>query len=256
MTSLIKRKIIEIDRNKCDGCGLCVTACAEGAIQVIDGKAHLVSEIYCDGLGDCLEECPQDAISIVEKEASPFDHDAVEEHLSRLKNEVNRPNYSVKGDDCSAGTSETVSPCCAARELSPAGRKHSSEEEHEAGLQSELSNWPVQIHLVPPGAPFLRNPQLLIAADCVPFACANFHRQILKDRALLIGCPKLDDTGAYLNKLTEILRKNTPQWVTVAIMEVPCCNAMVRLVEQAIKDAGSEAKLNKIVIGVDGAIKE
>lgn len=274
MAEIITRKIIQIDEEKCDGCGLCVPACHEGALQVIDGKARLVSEIYCDGLGDCLGECPQDAITIIEREAAAFDEEAVEKRMAQLKKEKETREVSNEKDKkeevisqgCSGGKDGGISPCCPPRELvSVEGRKNKVGEDSvkrgspescscdDGALDSELSNWPVQLHLVPAEASFLRNPELLIAADCVPFACANFHRQILKDKALLIGCPKLDDTEAYLEKVTEILKKNDVRTLTVAIMEVPCCGALYRLVEEAVKRSGKDVALKKIVVGVDGS---
>ncbi len=272
MAERITRKIIQINEEKCDGCGVCVPSCHEGALQIIDGKARLVSEIYCDGLGDCLGECPQDAITIIEREAAPFDEEAVEKRMAELKEEKKEVENGIESKDagmvqgCSSGKDGAVSPCCPPRELvSLEGReKKSSDSASQGGspescfcddgaIDSELSNWPVQLHLVPAEAPFLRNPELLIAADCVPFACANFHRQILKDKALLIGCPKLDDTDAYLQKVTEILKKNDIRTLTVAIMEVPCCGALYRLVEEAVKRSGKNIELKKIVIGVEGS---
>ncbi len=272
MAEIITRKIIQIDEERCDGCGLCVPACHEGALQVIDGKARLVSEIYCDGLGDCLGECPQDAITIIEREAAPFDEEAVEKRMAELKEEKKEVEKEVANKDaemvqgCSGGKDGAVSPCCPPRELiglEGRGKKKSSNVASkgespegsccdDGAVDSELSNWPVQLHLVPAEASFLRNPELLIAADCVPFASANFHRQILRDKALLIGCPKLDDTDAYLQKVTEILKKNDIRTLTVAIMEVPCCGALYRLVEQSVKRSGKNIELKKIVIGVDG----
>ena len=256
MSKTQKRKIIHIDEEKCDGCGLCVPACAEGAIQIIDGKAKLVSEVYCDGLGDCLGECPQGAISIVEREAAPFDQEAVEKHLANMsEKEGASGGNSNKKEENKEGAA--VSPCCPPQELSPSGKTDEKEvyEEHEEQY-SELSNWPVQLHLVPTEASFLRNPELLIAADCVPFAYAGFHRQILKDKALLVGCPKLDDTSAYLEKLTEIFKNNDIHSITMAVMEVPCCGGLVRLVQEAVQNSGKNIKLYKIVVSVDGSIRE
>lgn len=234
----VKRKIIKIDEDLCDGCGECVPACAEGAIQIVDGKAKLVSEIYCDGLGDCLGECPQGAITIEEREAAPFDEKAVEEHLERLEKE------DKDQEGC---------PSCQVSEISRG--EDQEEEESLEEVTSQLSNWPVKIKLVPPEAPFLKNQEIVISADCVPFAFGNFHRKFLKGKPLLIGCPKLDDKDFYHERLLEIFKNNDYEKVTVLNMEIPCCSGLYGLVKKALEDAKSKAVLESVSIGVEGDIK-
>ncbi len=245
--STVVRKIISIDESKCDGCGLCIPSCEEGALQIIDGKAKLVKDIYCDGLGNCLGECPQDAIKLIEREAEPFDEKAVEEHLERLEsNQQEQP------------APEMVS--CGAREIRDAGSisasKQSQVENPAAAPEAELSHWPIQLHLVNPEARFLQNQDLLIAADCAPFAYADFHRQFLAGRAIVIGCPKLDDVDTYHGKLVEIFNRNNLKSVTLVHMEVGCCFGLSRLVRSALKESGVDLSLQEVVIGVDGSIKE
>ena len=201
------RKIIKIDEEKCDGCGLCASACAEGALRIIDGKARLVSETYCDGLGACLGECPRKAITIEDREAAGFDVKAVEAHLGHAPvNAANEPHAhapaqsKVGGFVCPGMASQSL------REKSPAPK--ASAADSAAPMESGLGNWPVQLNLVPTSAPYYQGAKLLIAADCAPFACADFHRRFLDGSTLLIGCPKLDDTAHYRAKLTEIFSKN------------------------------------------------
>jgi|GEM_PF-21231 len=233
----IKREIIKIDEALCDGCGECVPACAEGAIKIVDGKAKLVSEIYCDGLGACLGECPQGAISMEEREAAPFDEEAVEEYLKAME--------AVQGEGCPSAVSQEIP-----REK---GETESQKDQEEF---SELANWPVKLKLVSPEAEFLNKPEIVISADCVPFAFGNFHRRFLKSRPLLIGCPKLDDNSLYYTKLTEIFRKNTYEKVTVVNMEIPCCSGLYQLVQRAMEEADSQAELQVVSIGIGGEIKE
>lgn len=241
----VMRKIIAIDENKCDGCGLCIPACEEGALQIVDGKAKLVKDIYCDGLGNCLGECPRDAIAIIERDAEPFDQSAVEEYLK------NKGEANIKGLEC---------PSCSniAIDRSP-GHKAALQtgDRAETGLspEAELSHWPVQLQLVSPQARFLQGQDLLIAADCVPFAYADFHRRFLAGRALLIGCPKLDDVDLYHQKLVEIFKENKLKSITLVHMEVGCCFGLSRLVQSALNESGAEIPLSEVIIGVDGTIK-
>lgn len=233
-----KREIIKIDEDLCDGCGKCVPACAEAAIQIIDGKARLVSEIYCDGLGACLGECPQGAISMEEREAEPFDEEAVEKYLKTMK--------VVQGEGCPSAVSQEI----------PRKQGETDSPEDEGEEFSELANWPVKLKLVSPEAEFLNKPEIVISADCVPFAFGNFHRRFMKGRPLLIGCPKLDDTSLYYTKLTEIFRNNTYEKVTVLNMEIPCCSGLYGLVQRALEEADSQAELQVVSIGIGGEIKE
>ncbi len=249
------RKIITIDEEKCDGCALCVDACHEGAIQIVDGVAKLVSESYCDGLGDCLGECPQGAITIEERDAPMFDERAVAAHLERQR----------EARKASAGAGPTQHPhvggCpgAAVRQLTPVGAMAPTAGPGSAGgavegakQPSALTNWPVQLHLAPVQAPFFHQAKLLIAADCVPFAHPDFHRSMLAGRVLIIGCPKLDDTSAYLDKLTAIFRFNEIQSVEVAFMEVPCCHGLVRLVESALEASGKGLQPALTRVGIRG----
>ncbi len=229
------RKIIEIDEELCDGCGLCVTACEEGAIQIIDGKARLVAEKLCDGLGACIGECPKGALKIVEREAEPFDHQAVEEHLKRLRAEA-QPFKLACGCPGSQ-VQEFQAP---------------SSEVSKASIPSALTQWPVQIRLVPPTAPFLRGADLLIAADCVPVAYPELHTKLLPGRKILIGCPKFDPAEEYVARLSETLRLAQPRSLTLAIMEVPCCRGLALILQEARRRAEVEIPIQVKVISARG----
>ncbi|MCX7913803.1 MAG: 4Fe-4S binding protein [Thermodesulfovibrionales bacterium] len=232
----IKRKILEIDEKLCDGCGQCVPACAEGAIEVVDGKARLVSEIYCDGLGACLGECPKGALKIIEKEAEEFDPEAVEEYLKhKTPKEVDREI-----------------PCCPAMSIQSVKKINNKDEESTSYNTSELSNWPIQIKLVPATAPFLKEANLLVAADCTAFAYPNFHKDFLKNKILLIGCPKLDDTEIYLQKFIEIFKTVEVKKITVLIMEVPCCSKLPKIIEKALNIAMKNIPMEEVVISTKG----
>ena len=245
--SKVMRKIISIDEEKCDGCGLCIPSCAEGALQIVDGKARLVKDIYCDGLGNCLGECPQGAIEIIEREAEPFDEKAVEEFLAE-KHELPEEEESECGICCGSSVIRDVSPVKSDHNLPLASFPGGAPE-------AELSHWPVQLHMVSPQSRFLEGADLLIAADCVPFAFADFHRQYLAGRSLIIGCPKLDDVEAYHQKLVEIFKNRGLNSITLVHMEVGCCFGMSRLVHSALEKSGSDIPLEEIIIGIDGSIK-
>jgi len=238
-----RRNIVRINEDPCNGCGQCALACAEAAIEIVDGKARLVSETYCDGLGACLGECPQGAITIEEREAQAFDPRAVEEHLRDSGQHAHREQLLPCG--CPGTASQTL-----ARE------RRVQEPRGAAAALSELGNWPVQLHLVPPAAPYLRGARLLIASDCVPFAFADFHRRFLPGRVLLVGCPKLDDAASYRDKLAQILHANGIESVEVAYMEVPCCYGMVQLVRQAISQSGRSIPLTLTKIAIRGQVLE
>lgn len=235
MTDKRMRQIVKIDEERCDGCGLCVPSCAEGALQIIDGKAKLVSEIYCDGLGACLGECPQGAISLEERPAADFDEAATQRHLE-AENEV----AEALPCGCAATTVSTLEPA-----PSPAA--------NEAGEQpSQLGHWPVQLTLVPPGAPFLDGADLLLAADCAPFAYGAFHRDFIRGRSVLVACPKLDDFAAHQAKLNEILKTSAIKSLTVVHMEVPCCGGLMHMARQALAAAGKEIPLRDITLSMRG----
>jgi Pyruvate/2-oxoacid:ferredoxin oxidoreductase delta subunit len=239
---MVLRNIVRIDEEKCTGCGLCIPACAEGALQIVDGKARLVKDIYCDGLGACLGECPQDAITIIQREAEEFDEKAAEEHVKRSQ------------------AVPTVSPVRPAPMLCPSAKAMQLEKEPEEKPTTKLtekrepriSNWPYQLKLLPPNAPFFSNANLLIAADCVPFAYADFHEDLLKGKTLAIGCPKLDDAALYRDKLAEIFRMSNIRSVTVVNMEVPCCFGLYRLVKEALVASGKNIPLRQETISIKG----
>lgn len=237
---------MHIDEDKCNGCGICIPACHEGAIQIIDGKARLIAENLCDGLGDCLKECPQGAILIVERDADAYDEKAVQEHLSSMQ--AKTLNLCPSGNGGSQLSYRC--PSSLARTIARPSSAGSGEK-----APSLLRQWPVQLALLPTNAKFFREANLVVAADCVPFAFGDFHRSFLGEgNALCIGCPKLDDTTIYLEKLVKIIKDNDIQKVTVVIMEVPCCSGLKRLLELAVADSGKQIPLEVVVIGIEGEI--
>jgi len=248
----ITRRIVKIDEERCNGCGECVPNCAEGAIAVIDGKARLVSEVYCDGLGACLGTCPQDAITVEEREAEAFDPQATEQHSTRQKAASHEPaacSHSHPGapaDGCPGALAQSL------QAQAPASGEVEASDSTTA--PSQLGNWPVQLKLAPVTAPYYQQARLLIAADCVPFAFADFHRSLLRGRTLLVGCPKLDDADLYRQKLTEILRQNDVASIDIAHMEVPCCHGLVRLVQAAVEACGKDLPVKTVEIGLRGEI--
>ena len=236
------RMIVKIDEEKCDGCGLCVPACAEGAIQVIDGKARLVSETYCDGLGACLGDCPLDAITVEEREASDFDEAAVEQHLKQIEQKAAMPQHAAPSCPGSAMRQFTQQPAAHSASAEPMG-------------PSQLNHWPIQLMLVPPGAPFLKNADLLICADCVPFTVPDFHQRYLAGRALVVGCPKLDDLQFYFEKLKEIFAEASPRKITVLKMEVPCCSGIAQVAIQARNEVIPDTEIDVHTIGIRGGFQ-
>jgi ferredoxin len=241
----LKRKIIEIDEGLCSGCGECATACAEGAIRIIDGKAKLIAETYCDGLGACLGQCPEGALTIKERESDEFDPAAVEEHL--------------KAEGSPSGHIEQVMACgCPSQniEVFPASMLARGKAVRDDGgeVPSALTHWPVQIRLIPPSAPFLQNADLLIAADCTPLAYAGFHRDLLPGKVVMLGCPKFDDAEEYVEKFTEIFKTAGIKSVTVVDMEVPCCSKLPMLVIRAVSLSGKAIPLEEIIISRRGAM--
>ncbi|MCM2265970.1 MAG: 4Fe-4S binding protein [Desulfuromonadales bacterium] len=258
------RKVVKIDEDKCNGCGLCVPSCAEGAIRIIDGKAKLLADNLCDGLGACLGDCPQDAITIEERDADAFDEAAVDEHLMAAGKPAPLHGHppagpAHPGGGCPSAQVRSFAPaagggCPSAR---PVSIDRPVREEPPAGAPapSRLAQWPVQLHLVPPTAPFLQEADVLLAADCAPFAYANFHEDLLKGKALLIACPKLDNTAPYLDKLTAMIQQSHIKSLTVVHMEVPCCTGLIHLARQAIAASGREIPLVTVCIGIRGERK-
>jgi len=243
------RKIVKIDEEKCDGCGLCVPACAEGAIQIIDGKARLVSETYCDGLGACLGDCPLDAITVEEREASSFDEAAVKQHLTKLRQDA-QPGQVLLASHGPAPLSHGC-PGSAMQQLNTQETARVSSA-NQSITPSQLGHWPVQLMLVPPGAPFLKKSNLLICADCVPFAVPDFHQRYLAGHALVVGCPKLDDLQHYYEKLKEIFAAADLQKVTVLKMEVPCCSGIAQAAIQARNEVIPNTPIDIHTIGIRG----
>jgi Pyruvate/2-oxoacid:ferredoxin oxidoreductase delta subunit len=235
------RKIVKIDEEKCDGCGACIISCAEGALRIVDGKAKLISETYCDGLGVCMGKCPRDAITIEEREAEEFDEAAVGQQLQAEKVEEPKPGACPSANVQLFERQDKVS-------TQPAPVDDT--------VESRLTHWPVQLALVPPTAPFLKEADLVLAADCVPFAYAGFHRDFLGgNSALLVACPKLDDFAAHQKKLTEILKQSGIKSLTVLHMEVPCCSGLVHMAKQAILASGNVVPFREVTISVQGKRK-
>jgi ferredoxin len=275
---MVKRRIIKIDEIKCDGCGQCIPNCPEGAIRVIDSKARLISDLFCDGLGACIGHCPKGAITIEEREVQGYDERKVMEnivkqgenvikvHLQHLK-EYNQDEYfkqainylrekgienPLKEKSHLNYHKHTTSGCPSAKIIDFRNKHMPAKEKTIITQESELKTWPVQLMLVPPFAPFLNNVDLLIAADCVPFAYASFHQDLLKDKILFVGCPKLDDTEIYQEKINQILKNNQIKSITYAHMEVPCCFGLVSIIKQAILKSGKDIPFKEVVISIKG----
>ena len=232
------RPIIRIDEEKCDGCGLCATACHEGAIAIVDGKARLVSESFCDGLGACLGDCPRGAITIEEREAEVFDEEAV----ARAQEQKQHSGPLPCGCPGTMARTLTTPAPKAETSLSPA--------------VSRLQNWPIQLSLVPVNAPYLKGARLVLAADCTAIACPDFHARFLEGKILLMGCPKLDDAAYYQEKVGTILKENAIESIDVIYMEVPCCGGLVRLVQNAIEEARVPVSLTLTKVGIQGETLE
>ncbi|MFA7673397.1 MAG: 4Fe-4S binding protein [Clostridia bacterium] len=236
----MKRKLIKIDEEKCNGCGACAEACNEGAIGLVDGKARLLRDDYCDGLGNCLPVCPTGAITFEDREADAYDEKAVKEKKERESKTHTEPMAC----GCPGTAAKTISR-----------GKQQVAESCSCSSESQLMQWPVQIKLVPVQAPYFENANLLVAADCTAYAYADFHNRFIKNRIALIGCPKLDD-GNYADKLTQILIRNNIKSVTIVRMEVPCCGGLEFAVKEALKNSGKIIPWQVTVISTDGQILE
>jgi NAD-dependent dihydropyrimidine dehydrogenase PreA subunit len=300
---MTKRKIIEINRDLCNGCGLCTTACAEGALELdSEGKAIIVRELYCDGMGACLAVCPTDALKVVERDSQEYDAQAAYKHVLKTRGEEAARNVhgiGAHGDGHPHGQAghggQGDGDLREHTEHGDHGAHHDSKLHHHSGGRpghhaakqkmpeklacgcpgsmareikrepvdenpssisgrSELTQWPVQLHLVSPFAPYFQNADLLVAADCTAFALGSFHRDLLQGKKVVIACPKLDDTANYTAKLAEIIKLNDIKSLTVAIMTVPCCSGLFRLVEDAVELSGVSIEPRKVVVGIDGKI--
>ncbi len=239
----VNRKIIQVDEELCDGCGQCVPSCAEGALEIVDGKAKLVAEAYCDGIGACLGECPTGALTVGEREAEEFDEEAVEEYLSK------------KGTEASAQEETMVCGCLSTQiqTFAPTGSGVGAKELlSQDSQESTLAHWPVQIRLLPPTASFLKGAELLVAADCTPVAYPNFHRDFIKGKAVMVGCPKFDDASEYVEKFADVFRAARIKSVTVAVMEVPCCQGLPIIVQKGMEKSGKKIPMEKVVISPQG----
>jgi ferredoxin len=248
------RKIIEIDEELCDGCGNCVPSCAEGALEIIDGKARVIADMYCDGLGACLGECPMGALKIIEREADEFDEEAVEELLEKKKQEAPTEQAPAFTGGCPSARLQSFGTPEPAATAPPRADLSASE---AAGLeQSALSHWPVQIMLVPPTAPFLKGANLLVLADCVPVAFPTVHRDFIKGKAVLMGCPKLDNAQYYIEKFAQICKESGVKSITTVVMEVPCCGGLPMIVKKGMEMSGVTIPMEQVVISTRGQILE
>jgi len=278
---MAKRKIIKIDDKKCNGCGLCIPNCPEGALQIIDEKARLISDLFCDGLGACIGHCPEGAITIEERDAKPYDEKKVMEnivkqgenvikaHLEHLKDH-NEHEYFMQAIDFlkEEGIEAPINEIhkshehvhgsggCPGSKIIDLGRKKEADNTSTASKGvSQLSQWPIQIMLVPTNAPYFKGADLLIAADCVSFSYADFHNELLKGKILLIGCPKLDDAQLYKDKISQIFKDNDIKSVTCVHMEVPCCFGLVQIVEEALELSGKKIPFEELTITIKGEKK-
>ena len=240
----MKRRIIKIDEEKCTGCGLCVPGCAEGAIQIIEGKAKLVSDVYCDGLGACLGECPEGALSIEERDAPPFDEKLVQEHLAKTSEKTPAHGSPVMSQPGCPGSAHAVLERKTAGVSSPA-----------VAQSSELTHWPVQLHLVNPAADIFRGRDVVLAADCVAYALGDFHNRFLKGKSLAIACPKLDDgQDEYIDKISRLADEARINTLTVVMMQVPCCRGLMQIAQAGLQKAKRKVPLKAVIIGISGDV--
>ncbi|MDD1720474.1 MAG: 4Fe-4S binding protein [Euryarchaeota archaeon] len=269
----MKREIIRIDEEKCTGCGSCVSGCPEGALQVIDGKARVTNDLFCDGLGACIGECPEGAIEVETREAEPYDEykvmeniakaepDAIKAHLQHLQEHgqeklVNEAIDFLKENNIEIPDyEENRSACGCAGSMTLTLPKSGSQAHEPVMLTSELGNWPIQLKLLNPNAPYLKNANLLLTADCAPFAYANFHQRFLKDKVLIIFCPKLDKTiNEYVDKLTEIFQTQDIKSISIVHMEVPCCSGIEMIVQRTLEKAQKTIIIKDYTISINGEL--
>lgn len=269
VNKMANRKIITINEEDCNGCGNCVTACAEGALQIVDGKAKLVKELFCDGFGDCIGDCPTGALKIEERESEEFDEQATKDHLRKTQGDeaVARMEDAAKlheGDDTmhEAHTHTSAGGCPGTRMRENLKDSESKPAAASAGLpskvnESELNQWPIQIHLVQPGAPFFANKELVVLSTCSPIASADVHWRFIRGRSVVVGCPKLDNTEGYAEKLGEILKDTSIPKIIVVRMEVPCCGGLTTIVQEAVKLSGRpDLVFEEVTVGLDGEATE
>lgn len=261
----VKRKIIKIDEEKCNGCGQCIPSCPEGALAIVETasgpKARLVKESFCDGLGACLGDCPVDALKVVEVEADEYDEEGVIEHIKetapeKLEKHLNHLKEHAAELPKAHHHLESACGCPSAQTMSWVDIEKISRAPKKADVKSELRQWPVQLKLVNPLAPYLQNSRLIVVADCVPFAYGNFHQEFLKGKSIVIGCPKLDDLDFYVRKLADIFKTADIKSVQTIIMEVPCCSGLNYAVVEALKLSGKNIPHENVIIGIKGDRKE
>jgi len=278
---MAKRKIIEIDEEKCNGCGVCIPNCPEGAIQIIDNKARLISDIFCDGLGACIGNCPQGAISTIEREAEPYDEkktmreniikageNTIIAHLKHLNDHgetkyfkeavevLKEEGIEIDLDKEICDKEEGKLPCgCPGSSVKDFSDECSCEVDESGTRVSQLRQWPVQLHLIPPNAPFLQGKDVVLVADCVAYSLADFHKDYLKDKNIAIACPKLDSNiDLYVEKLTSFIDDAKINTLTVMTMEVPCCNGLLGLAKKAMENASRKIPVKSIVVSIKGQI--
>ncbi|MBU1164208.1 4Fe-4S dicluster domain-containing protein [Patescibacteria group bacterium] len=252
----MKRKIIQIDEEKCNGCAACTKVCAEAALEMVDGKAKVISDFLCDGMGACLDVCPVDALKVVEKDTDEYDPQKTYEHVKETRGEEDAQN--VHGIDKASKQEEPMKCGCPGsmmRDFTSEKSCGSDKSCQTTDLKTELRQWPIQLHLLHPGAPYLQGADLVISADCAPFAYANFHQKFLKDKILAIMCPKLDDgQDEYVEKLTEIFNNQDIKSITIVHMEVPCCGGIEHLVKQALDKSGKNITIKDYTVSVQGEL--
>ena len=261
MTKKVKRKIIKIDEELCDGCGNCIPGCPEQALQIVETehgkKARLVKELYCDGLGACLGTCPTGALSIIEDEVEPYDDEATIERIKETAPDmlaVHKKHMQEHAHAACDHHDHAHKHACPSAKVMQWG-KDEQKDENAGRVDSQLRQWPVQVYLVPAAAPYFKNADIVIVADCVPFSYANLHQDFIKGKAVMVGCPKFDDAAAYIEKITNIIKTSKPKSLTVVTMEVPCCSGLVHIVQQAVQQSGVEIPLNKVTVTIKGDIR-